>query len=318
MISGSMTATSRRWPNILADDVDHEPLRQFPGPHLLRSAARVLSIIGQGRHTEAAARISYRSTASGGVLSSDSLLDAERWLIDQGWLTRDGVTLSASVRCQALPSGEVEVARELIRAIIFDAPPTWLRAVAARGDIRPEFLPEQVERVLTDMFSAEERDAILLAAAIKYDDMALRALGDAGEEAVVTACRTFLEEHGHPELTGKVRRVSLISDALGYDIEAPTLTGLECRLEVKCYRGRHPNFYITRNESEVGWRLPRWYLVLCRFISDSGPSVVGWTSLASLVARMPTDVDTSARWQVVNVQFDESELQPGLPLARLD
>lgn len=308
----------RWWLNILLDDAARERSEPLRGHYFLRSATRVLNIIGEGRHAETAVRSSYRSTASGGILSSDGLLQAECWLVEQGWLTRDGDTLRASARCRELPDDEVEAARELARAIILDSPPTWLRVVAARGEIRPELLPAQVERTLDDMFSLEERDAILLAAALKHDEESRRALGAAGEEAVVAACRELLELHSHPDLARSVRRVSLISDALGYDIAAPDLQGRECRLEVKCYGGRFPNFYITRNEFEVGLKLPRWNLVLCRSSGDSTPEVIGWMGLGTLRHRMPSDTYTSATWQVARVRIDESELRPGLPMSPAD
>ena len=302
----------------MPDDPRPERLERLPSPFLLRCAARVLSIVGGGHHRDAEVRASYRATPSGGLLSSDDLLLAERWLVDQGWLTRDGAILSASARSQALPTDEAEVASELVRATILDSPPTWLGAVATRGEVRPEFLPQKVERVFSSMFSVQERDAILLAASVKFDEAALRALGDAGEEAVAVACRAFLEEGGRADLAAGVRRVSLISDALGYDISAPDLAGRECRIEVKSYRGRYPSMYITRNEFEVGLTLPRWYLVLCRSTSETAPEVVGWTDLAPLRRRMPVDVDRSARWQVARVRIAESELRLGLPLSPRD
>ena len=202
----STTGTSRKSLSILPDNAECQQLDRFPGSFLLRSAARVLSIIGRSRHTDADLQASYRSTASGGLLSSDGLLKAERWLVHQGWLEFDGATLAALDRCRALPNDETEVARELVRAIIFDSPPTWLRAVAAPGGLRPELLPERVDQVLADIFDPEERDAMLLAAAEKYDEAALRAVGDAGENAVAESCRAFLEEQGHPDLARSVRR----------------------------------------------------------------------------------------------------------------
>lgn len=287
----------------------------LPGPHLLKSAARVLTIVGLARQSDTDIRASYRATVSGGLLSSDGLLKAERWLADRGWLVRDGEELVPSSRCRALPNEEEEVARELLRTTILDVTPTWLGVVVARGEVRAELLPEQVAAVLLDTFDAEERDAVLRAAAAKYDDTALRAIGDAGEEAVVIASQAFLEARGRPDLAGRVRRVSLISDALGYDVAAPDLAGRECRIEVKCYRGRYPRFYITRNEFEVGLRLPRWYLVLCRFLPDSVPRIVGWTTLSPIVARVPVETDGSVTWQLVRVRLRESDLKPGLPIS---
>ena len=290
----------------------------LPSRYLLRSAARVLSIVGRTQHTEFEVRSSYRATASGGILSTGGLLRAERWLLDNGWMIRDGVGLSATRRALMLPNHEAEVSRELVRTILLDSPPTWLGAVAVRGEIRPEFLPLQAARVLGEMFSPEERDSLLLAAAEKYDAAALLSMGEAAEESVVVVCRTLLEERGRADLVPRVRRVSLISDAVGYDIQTPNLAGMDCRLEVKCFRGRQPKFFISRNEFQVGRMLPRWYLVLCRAMPNSPPGIVGWTSLDPLVARMPSDVHISARWQSARVQFAESDLQPGLPISHLD
>ena len=310
-----MTVTSRRWPVIYSNEADRQRSRRFPSQYLLYCAARVLRIVGQAHHSESEMRHSYRSTASGGILSQDGLIGAERWLIENGWLTLDGFGLKASERSQMLPGDEAEIARELVRAMVLDAPPSWLNAVAVRGEIRPEFLPAEADTTLNDMLSAEERDALLLAAAEKYDESAQRALGESAEESVLTACRALLTERGRGDLARKVRRVSLISDSVGYDIQSPDLRGSECRLEVKCFRGRHPSFYITRNEFEVGLRLPRWYLVLCRAANDSHPNVVGWTALTPLAGKMPSDLDKSARWQSAKVRFVESELRPGLPIA---
>ena len=227
--------------------------------------------------------------------------------------------MRASARSQALSSDdEAEVARDLVRATILDSAPPWLSASAVRGEVRREFLPEDVERLFADMFDDEDRDAILLAAASKYDDAVLRELGEAGEEAVLAACRSFLEAHGRPDLAREARRVSLISDAMGWDISAPNLGGHLCRLEVKCYRGRDPTVYLTRHEFNVGVRRSRWYLVLCRSTGDSEPEVVGWTTLAPLIPTMPVDVARSAEWQVAKIRIDESVLRPGLPLLPLD
>ena len=300
----------------MPDDGGSPRLGSLPSPYLLRSAARVLGIVGRGRHTDGNLLASYLATPSGGILSSSGLVVAQQWLVDQGWLTRKGATLRASPRSQALPKqDETELARDLVRATILDSPPAWLSASTARGQVRQEFLPEDAERLFADMFDDEDRDAILLAAATKYDEAPLRALGEAGEEAVLAACRSFLEGRGRPELAREARRVSLISDAMGWDISAPNLAGQVCRLEVKCYRGRDPTVYLTRHEFNVGLRQSRWYLVLCRSTGDSAPVVVGWTTAAPLIPRMPTDVARSAEWQVARVRIGESELRPGLPLS---
>ena len=241
---------------------------------------------------------------------------AQQWLVDQGWLAQKDNILQATARSLELPNDdETEIARDILRAMILESAPAWLSVSVGRGEVRKEFIPEDAEHLFGDLFEDEDRDALLLAAASKHDEVALRALGEAGEEAVLTACRELLQRNGRPDLAVKARRVSLISDALGWDVSVPNLKGQECRLEVKCYRGPRPSFFITRHEFEVGLRRTRWYLVICRSIGDSAPEVVGWTTLAPIVGRMPVDIDQSAQWKVTRVRLDEPELQPGLPLA---
>ena len=138
--------------------------------------------------------------------------------------------------------------------------------------------------------------------------------GVSSSASQLAACRSFLEGQGRPDLAREARRVSLISEAMGWDISVPNLAGQVCRLEVKCYRGRDPTVYLTRHEFNVGLRRSKWYLVLCRSAGDSEPEVVGWTTLAPLIPRMPIDVGRSAEWQVSRVRIGESEVRPGLPL----
>ena len=135
------------------------------------------------------------------------------------------------------------------------------------------------------------------------------------QEASAGSLPQFPRGRDRPDLAREARRVSLISDAMGWDISAPNLEGQVCRLEVKCYRGRDPTVYLTRHEFNVGLRQSRWYLVLCRSAGDSMPEVVGWTTAAPLIPRMPMDVDRSTEWQVARVRIGESDLRPGLPLS---
>ena len=130
-----------RWSDISRDNDSAAMPRDLPGPYQLRSAVRVLRILGGGRHTEAELLASYRVTPSGGILSSNALVNAQKWLIDQGWLTRDGNTLRASAQGQEIASEyESKAASDLLRAIVLDSAPIWLSATVVQGEVRQEFL----------------------------------------------------------------------------------------------------------------------------------------------------------------------------------
>ena len=286
----------------------------LPSLYALRSAARVLRVMGREQQVVSAVRESYRTTPSGGILSPDGLLRAEKWLVRVGLLKRDHSTIAATPRSLAMPNDEIEIVRELVRISIMEMTPAWVNTVVSPDGIRAELLPIQVESVLDYLFEPSERDAILRSAAAKYDESILREIGDAGERAVVMAFQSYFKEIGRLKLAKRVRQVSLISDALGYDVSTPNLIGQECHVEVKCFRGRHPKFFLTRNEFEVGIRLERWYLVICQFGRNSSTKSIGWTTAEKIGHIMPVDATRAAKWRVVEIRMPESELSPGLPI----
>ena len=79
-------------------------------------------------------------------------------------------------------------------------------------------------------------------------------IGAAGEEIVLQECRAALSALGRADLAVRARRVSLISDQLGYDIVAPSVAGGGWRIEVKTTRTSAvlAKIILTRNEARVG------------------------------------------------------------------
>jgi hypothetical protein len=67
----------------------------------------------------------------------------------------------------------------------------------------------------------------------RFSDADARRTGDLAEAHVTKACRAQLSGAGRDDLAALVRRVSLTSDQLGYDVTAPRLDGSTRRLEVK-------------------------------------------------------------------------------------
>lgn len=139
--------------------------------------------------------------------------------------------------------------------------------------------------------------------------------GAAGEEAVVNACQTQLERIGRSDLAVGVARVSLISDALGYDVVAPRCDGGNRLLEVKTATdppvGVFP-FFISRNEVETGRAQRLWSLVACRRDVEL-TTILGWTVAESIKPYLPDDA--AGRWTEAFVRIPTTLLVPGLPPA---
>jgi hypothetical protein len=87
---------------------------------------------------------------------------------------------------------------------------------------------------------------------IDYEDEArkLKSLGDRGEKIVLDLERRRLLLAGKKELAKKIERVSLKSDAFGYDILSFELDGTEKHIEVKATGAKvgPANFFLSANE----------------------------------------------------------------------
>lgn len=293
--------------------------QEFPTAHQLQAAARVLCMIGENPVIHVDLQASYSSVATGLILSSHDLQHAEKWLLSHHWLSLSPPFIQLAPKARGLSVDTETSAKDLLRKLLMDSLPLWLRMAVIDGRVRQELIPERVIETLSRVFPArEEREALLIAAGLRFDADLLRRIGDVGEDAVMKQCQSFLVQHDHPELARLVRRVSLLSDQLGYDIVSPNLAGVEIQLEVKCFSGRRPDFYLTRNEYEVGVRLRNWALVLCRMDGYDDAEVVGWTTLDPMRESLPLDRDLSVAWQTARVRLDWLDVHPGLPLGLTD
>jgi hypothetical protein len=82
---------------------------------------------------------------------------------------------------------------------------------------------------------AQRRQELLLALAQRFDDTHRRLIGEIGEDLVLEAARAELQQVGHADLARSVRRVSLTSDQLGYDV-----TALASATQHGCSKSRPP------------------------------------------------------------------------------
>lgn len=266
------------------------------------------------------ARESWAALPLASQVDLDELKSAEQGLLTVGLLRADADRLVPDERLQRVCAGSGEAPLEVLLSLILEAePPLWLFAAAADpGRLATELVPYDVENGLKSVIAdPARRQAFLLARARTIDTEERRKLGVTGEEAIVRACRAELEAAGAEEAACAVRRVSLVSDELGYDVVAPRLDGSERRLEVKATRssGREVTIFLSRNEYEVGLADPDWYLVLARIRLDGRSDVAGHTSASALTPLLPTDTSREGRWQVTQLRLDIHDLRAGLPAA---
>jgi hypothetical protein len=160
-----------------------------------------------------------------------------------------------------------------------------------------------------------EREAFLLKLGRRHSEEELREVGELAESHVEVEVRTQLIFQGRGDLAQRVRRVSLLSDELGYDVTAPRLDGSDRRLEVKGTRGEGSvvRIVISRNEANVGLRDPDWALVVCRVGRNQIVSTLGWTTGPAIASQLPSDPETGGKWDSATLYLDVQELQPTLP-----
>lgn len=279
-----------------------------PSPHTLRAALRVARSLTASRQFVDRFRATLSHLPTDGLYSLQNLLDGEAVLVRAGVATRDENWIMLH---EAVPHDI-----GLLATLLLDRhPPPWLGAATRGGALDEGMVPQEdaghLEAAIGDR---DQRDALLLALGRKYDDASLRRLGEAGELVVVGACREALTQAGAPDLAEQVLQVSLVSDALGYDVRTPTTDGAHLRLEVKTDASRGPDarFFLSRNEWETARRDPAWRLVVCSRTEGGDVQVRGWLVPSALAPILPVDAGSS-RWQSVELRTSGGSLRPGLP-----
>jgi hypothetical protein len=281
-------------------------------------AARVLDTAG---NTTSSLLVSYDKLATGGLYRSQDLQAGHRLLVRARLVSVRGeqhVPTAGLTELCRLPD---DVAAELLlHELLLHEPPLWLYAAVVEDEVRWENVPEVDQDALAQLLaSAARREALLLTLGRTLDARLLAEYGAHGENYVVAACRQHLEERNRPDLAAAVRRVSLRSDQLGYDVTSPDITGHRHRLEVKttgsASAGR-VEFFLSRNEATVGKDDPAWSLVAVRRNRDESLELIGWCSAVHLQQHLPKDLSPQGRWTSVRLSVATTDFTPGLPLDR--
>jgi hypothetical protein len=289
-----------RWPRWAGVD-------GLPTAYVARAALHAASLIDVEGSLVSQARESYWHKASGGEFSAASIAVGEQLLLDTGLLVERDGRLHLTRPLEEILDGSIE---DALFALALEA------SSLPRGPADPQ-PPEGLEDLVPD---PERREELLLSRAQRFDDLQRRLVGEIGEELVLAVARKELNELNRGDLARRVRRVSLESDALGYDISAPRLIGRPRMLEVKATtRAEDPlRIHISRNEARTGARYPEWSLVVCHVddVEARTGELQGWCAATTFSIRLPRDPD-GGRWEQAEVEIRPVELMPDLPPATL-
>jgi hypothetical protein len=238
-------------------------------------------------------------------------------LEEAGFVTMNGDVIEVSEQIETLTHlEEVDALEMLLAALLSKCPPAWLSVATASASIADEMIPDAAQRVLESVIeNPERREAFLLTMGQRWTEDLAHRIGDLGERFVESKLKAQLQESDAPGLSDRVRRVSLISDQLGYDLVAPRLDSSMRRIEVKTTTSDQSTFkiHISRNEAEVAMRDPEWMLVVCHVDEADELRTLGWTTGADLGPVFPTDVSTFGRWTSTLIWISQRQLVTGLP-----
>lgn len=273
--------------------------------HIARAALHVAAVLGDASTPIVVARESYWRRATGGVFSVADLILAEDALVAAGFVIRLGGVLTLTPMLKMLVDTDEDDAIDLL-------------VVSLLGGRAPEDTAQHAEIEVTLRGLVDDparREALLVALGRRWDDGHRREVGALGEELVAAQARDELTALGHRDLAHAVRRVSLVSDQLGYDVVAPRIGAQPRLLEVKATTVvSDALIFLSRAEADAGSRLGDWALVVCAVhnVANRTGEIVGWCQRADVEHVLPTDVPGS-RWQSVAIEVERLVLQPGLP-----
>lgn len=146
-----------------------------------------------------------------------------------------------------------------------------------------------------------------------FDQETLKRIGDKGEAFVVKQLHETLDSSLHRE----IKHVAKINDFAGFDIYAPSVLNPDNRflLEVKTSTKNVPGqfeFFLSRNEYEVGRKNRNWCIVCVRQ-QDERMSIIGHVYCYQIESRLPRDVNELGQWMKSKVVIEDSLLRTDLP-----
>ena len=262
-------------------------------------------------------------------VANSILVGAARWLHELAFRDEDGARLS--LRTQAgfrdLTPTQYEIALDWLRGSnlypVREVSEDWTRSAGARvlgaavGASTPPWLPDADSLIRTP--SDLPIDIVELGKQLglnhqqifdevrrvwrKFDDAAQRALGAAGEAALVR----WLEEN----VDAKVIQVSLFDDTAGYDLALMIGQQTHARIEVKSTRREDSVIvFLSRNELDTMRANADWCLQVVHLNQDDSIRFLSWITPETIYAGEPRD-GRLATWQSMKMTLPTHALRPG-------
>lgn len=235
---------------------------------------------------------SYTKLSTNGVFTSSELALGGRLLIDVGLVVEENNFLYLSNVAKSLRDGEEDHLKKVI-----------LISAKRLSENESKFSVKDADSVFSPINNIPKLQTL--------NHAVLEKIGAAGEEFVLQTIRSIFLNINRPDLARLARRVSLISDEFGYDIEVMTPSGIGLNIEVKSsveMPKDRVEFFMTRHESIVSRNLQNWYLVSCYLADVERPAgeIIGWIDSSILVDVWPIDSAVSY-WKLSQI-FQEKSL----------
>ena len=235
---------------------------------------------------------SYTKLSTNGVFTSGELALGGRLLIDVGLVVEENNFLYLSNVAKSLRDGEEDHLKKVI-----------LISAKRLSENESKFSVKDADSVFSPINNIPKLQTL--------NHAVLEKIGAAGEEFVLQTIRSIFLNINRPDLARLARRVSLISDEFGYDIEVTTPSGIGLNIEVKSsveMPKDRVEFFMTRHESIVSRNLQNWYLVSCYLADVERPAgeIIGWIDSSILVEAWPIDSAVSY-WKLSKI-FQEKSL----------
>ena len=234
---------------------------------------------------------SYTKLSTNGVFTSSELALGGRLLIDVGLVVEENNFLYLSNVAKSLRDGEEDHLKKVI-----------LISAKRLSENESKFSVKDADSVFSPINNIPKLQTL--------NHAVLEKIGAAGEEFVLQTIRSIFLNINRPDLARLARRVSLISDEFGYDIEVTTPSGIGLNIEVKSsveMPKDRVEFFMTRHESIVSRNLQNWYLVSCYLADVERPAgeIIGWIDNSILVDVWPIDSAVSY-WKLSQIFQDKS------------
>lgn len=301
---------------MVSEAAGHFSAGKLPSAFQLRSALQVGRLIDETGTLIVDAHNSYRLVPTGGLYRFEDFMVGEEVLLAADLLsTHDDVLYPADGLKELSRASEADGCEILLYTLLEKRLPLWLKAATNESTFVSDLIPDQVRNNIEDVLQPETREHLLLQLARRFNDKEHSIVGALAEKYVVQRCVEDLRIAGKPNLANSVRRVSQVSDQLGYDITAPRLDSSTRRLEVKGTRvgSALVRFHLSRNEAERACADPDWSLVVCRVTRKDFVDLVGWLSGSNIEPLLPRDLHPHSQWQSVRLEISEDLFVTGLP-----